>query len=145
RDGRSVAFIAEKEGGARRIRVIRDDGGEGRELAGALALGGSLAWTPDGSALTVAAFDQGAPRLFSVPVGGGAPEPLLTSYSPGPVWSPDGDQLLYRARQDGVTVTIEAMRPDGRPATIPRLTTTRGGQRLAFMPGGRGLVVLRGD
>src|SRR5262249_61438079 len=134
-----------REGGARSVRVVREDGSPQRDRAGALELGGSLAWRPDGSALTVVAFEQGAPRLFSVPVGGGAPDPLVAAYSTDPVWSPDGDQLLYTGRQDGVTVTIEAMRPDGRPTTVPKLTGTRGGQRPLFVPGGPGLCGLRGD
>jgi serine/threonine protein kinase len=145
RDGRTIAFIAEKDGGQRRVRSLRDDGSQARDITGPLELRGDLAWAPDGDAVTVGALDRGAPRLFRVPLRGGGLVPLVADYSSDPVWSPDGRLLLYSGPQHGITVAIGAVTSDGAPAQIPRLTLTRGARRLAFLPAGHGLVVLRGD
>jgi hypothetical protein len=40
---------------------------------------------------------------------------------------------------------VKALKADGRPYSLPRLSLTRGARHLAFMPGQRSLVVLRGE
>ncbi len=62
-----------------------------------------------------------------------------------PVWSPDGERVLFSGADVGTAFPVKAVRADGSPSDAPRLTLTRGARHLAFAPAGRTLVVLRGD
>lgn len=143
RDGRRIAFSA-REGGKTRLHVVDADGSGGRVVAEGLALQGGPAWTPDGEALAVAAQVGGVPHLFRVALGGGAPEPLVTEHAVDPVWSPGGDLLAFSGADVGTRFPVRLVRTDGGPpADGPILT--RGARHLAFLPGGRALLVLRGE
>jgi dipeptidyl aminopeptidase/acylaminoacyl peptidase len=59
-----------------------------------------LRWSPDGSAISVLAFDGSRPQVVSVPSGGGAAQ-TLTRAPEGVFayeWSPDGRSLAYITR-----------------------------------------------
>jgi dipeptidyl aminopeptidase/acylaminoacyl peptidase len=62
-----------------------------------------LRWSPDGSAVSVAAFADGRPQVVAIPVAGGTPRPLTTTaIAPegvfGYEWSPDGSRLAFLTR-----------------------------------------------
>jgi Tol biopolymer transport system component len=106
---------------------------------------GTPAWSPDGQWLAVAAANaDGDPHLFKIPVGGGAPVPLVKEYSTDPVWAPDGRFLMYSGPDVGTTFPVRAVSADGTPFPLRPLILTRGARHLAFL-GEDVLVFLKGD
>ena len=75
-----------------------------------------------------------------------APPLLLSSeYSVDPAWAPDGRFVVYSGPDIGTTFSVKAVTAEAAPHPLPALTLTRGARHLAFLPGGRALVVLRGE
>jgi Tol biopolymer transport system component len=99
----------------------------------------------DGRSVVVAATTGGIPRLLRVELDTGRTTDLAAEYSIDPVWSPDGSAIVYSGADVGTTFSLKAMTSDGRPAPMAPVTLSRGARRLAFLPGSRSLVVLRGD
>ncbi len=142
-DGQRVAFSA-RRGGRGSLRLVNADGTGARSLAGALDVQGTPAWAPDGRSLTVAARVDERPRLFTVPIDGGPPVPLVREHSIDPVWSPAGDLVVYSGADVGATFPLKAVKADGSPYPLS-LTMTRGARHLVFVPGTRSVLVLRGE
>lgn len=143
RAGDRIAFSV-KQRGEVALYVANADGTAARVLTNALDLQGAPAWTPDGQAITVAATVDGVPRLFTVPLDSGSPVPLVHEYSVDPVWSPDGEFVAFSGPDIGTTFEVKAVKADGSPYSMRKLTLTRGERHLAMMPGRR-LVILRGE
>ncbi len=76
--------------------------------------------------------------MFKIPVDGGVPVRLVNGQAANPVWSPDGNLILYGGRFFTGQVELAAVRPDGRPVELPSVRTRPGGYR--FLPDGTGLV-----
>ena len=144
RDGARIAFSIRRNGQTS-LWVANADGTDARRVGGALELQGAPTWTPDGQAVTVAAVTDGIPRLINVRLDGRSPGPLVHEYSVDPTWSPDGEHVVFSGPDVGTTFEVKARKADGSPYPFPRLTLTRGARHLAFMPGRRSLVVLRGE
>jgi Tol biopolymer transport system component len=143
-DGRRIAFTV--AAGERTILYTMDsDGRELRALTRSLDLRGNPAWAPDGRSIVSAALRDGEPRLMSIFLDDSPPSPLVSEYSIDPVWSPDGQFLIYSGADVGTTFPLRAVARDGRPYPIPALILTRGARRVAFGPDARSIVVLRGD
>jgi Tol biopolymer transport system component len=70
---------------------------------------------------------------------------LVEEYSVDPVWSPDGDVVVFSGADIGTKFAVKAVKADGSAYRLPNLTLTRGARHLSFMPGRRSLVVLRGE
>jgi Tol biopolymer transport system component len=144
RDGARVAFSIRRNGRTE-LYVANADGTDARVVQTSLELEGAPAWTPEGRAVTVAAVAGGIPRLFRLPLDGRSPEPLAQEYSVDPAWSPDGELVAYSGPDIGTAFEVRAVKADGSPYHLPRLSLTRGARHLAFMPGRRSLLVLRGE
>ena len=144
RDGRRIAFSI-RQNGQTFLYVANADGTDARIVTKSFELQGAPAWTPDGRAITVAAITSGIPRLFSVPLDGRSPAPLAQEHSVDPVWSPDGELVAFTGPDIGTTFEVKAIKADGSPHQLPRLTLTRGARHLSFLPGRRSLLVLRGE
>ena len=144
RDGLRIAFSTRRNRQTS-LHVANADGTGTRIVTSALELQGAPAWAPDGQSITVAAVVDGAPRLFNVPLDGGAPAPLVQEHSSDAAWSPDGSLAVYSGPDVGTTFPIKAVTPNGSAVPLPVLTLTRGARHLAFLPGGRTLAVLRGE
>jgi Tol biopolymer transport system component len=124
---------------------MQADGTSVHIVVDTLDLQGSPAWAPDGRSITVAAADHAVPRLVHVSLDGGARSTLVQDYSVDPAWAPDGSFVLYSGPDIGTTFSVKAVRADATRRPIPALTLTRGARHLAFLPGGRALVFLRGE
>jgi Tol biopolymer transport system component len=143
-DGRYVAFSVRQHGRSL-LYVMQADGTNARVVADSLDLQGAPAWTPDGRSITSAADDHGTPHLFRVPLDGGSPVAFVHEYSVDPAWAPDGRFVVYSGPDIGTTFSVKAVTAEAAPRALPALTLTRGAQHLAFLPGGRALVLLRGE
>jgi Tol biopolymer transport system component len=143
RDGHSVTFSVDQRGRTL-LYVMNDDGTNARVVTESLELRGDPAWAPDAQSITSAANVDGAPHLFRVSLDG-AHVPLVQEYGLDPVWSPDGDFLVYSGADIGTTFPVKAVTAAGKPYPIPSLTLTRGARRLRFAQGRRALVLMRGE
>nr|MBA3297682.1 PD40 domain-containing protein [Acidobacteriota bacterium] len=144
RDGRGIAFVVD-ERGRTRLYVMDDDGTNVRARTESLGVRGTPAWAPDGASITVAANNDGVPRLVTASPDGRSLVPLVSEYSTDPTWSPDGRFLVFSGPDVGTTFPVKAVTADGLPYPMPNLTLPRGARRLGFLPDRRGLVVLRGE
>jgi Tol biopolymer transport system component len=144
RDGRHIAFTVAD--GERTILYTMDsDGREVRALTRSLNLRGNPAWAPDGRSIVSAVLHDGEPRLTSIFLDNSPPSPLVSEYSIDPVWSPDGQFLIYSGADVGTTFPLRAVARDGRPYPIPALMLTRGARRVVFRPDTDSIVLLQGD
>jgi Tol biopolymer transport system component/DNA-binding winged helix-turn-helix (wHTH) protein len=143
-DGRHIAFIT-RDNDRTLLYVIDRDGSHARVISDSLALRGNPAWAPDGQSILTAVVRDEEPHLTSIFLNGAPPQPLVAEYSLDPVWSPDGNFLVYSGADIGTTFPLRAAARDGRPYPLPTLILTRGARRVAFSPDGQSLVVLRGD
>ncbi|HTT41303.1 MAG TPA: hypothetical protein VMH32_26905 [Burkholderiales bacterium] len=143
-DGRHIAFTID-DAGSTRLCVIDSDGANLRTLADSLLLRGSPAWAPDGQSVVSAALRDGEPHLTRIFLKGDAPAVLVSEYSLDPVWSPDGEFLVYSGADVGTTFPLRAAAADGRPHPLHSLMLTRGARRVAFFRGQQALVFLRGE
>ncbi len=151
-DGRNVAFSV-RQHGQTLLYVMQADGTNPRIVSAALDLQGAPAWAPDGQSIISSAIssptsrgdDHGAPHLFRISLDGGQPTNFLREYSVDPAWSPDGRFVVYSGPDIGTTFSVKAVTAEAAAYPLPALTLTRGARHLAFLPGGRALVLLRGD
>ena len=143
-DGRYIAFSV-RQHGKTLLYAMQADGTNARIVTASLALEGAPAWVPNGQSITSAADDHGVPHLFRVPLDDHSPALFVQQYALDPVWAPDGRFVVYSGSDIGTTFSVKAVTAEAAPHPLPNLTLTRGARRLAFLPGGRALVVLRGD
>jgi Tol biopolymer transport system component len=143
-DGRYIAFSVRQHGQST-LYVMQADGTNARIVADSLDLQGAPTWAPDGQSITTAAADHGIPHLYRVPVDGGRPAIFVQEYSVDPVWAPDGRFVVYSGPDIGTTFSVKAVTASAAAHPLPALTLTRGARHLAFLPGGKTLVLLRGE
>ena len=143
-DGRFIAFSIRQQGHSL-LYVMEANGANLRVVASALDLRGDPSWTPDGRAITTSASDRGTIGLFRVPLNGSPPTRIVFEHSLDPVWSPDGSFVLFSGPDVGTNFSVKAVKPDGSPYALRSLTLTRGARHMVLLPGGRFLVVMRGE
>ncbi len=143
-DGRYIAFSVRQRGQSL-LYVMQADGRNARVVTNSLDLQGAPAWAPDGQSITSAADDHGVPHLFRVPIDGRSPVPFVSEYSVDPAWAPDGSFLVYSGPDIGTTFAVKAVTAEAAAHPFQPLTLTRGARHLTFLPGGRSLVLLRGE
>jgi Tol biopolymer transport system component len=142
-DGR-IAFVTETDGRTQ-LHVMHEDGTDAKIISDALELRGSPAWAPDGKSIACAVNQNGTPRLFRFFPNGDSPVLLVSEYSIDPVWSPDGQFLVYSGADVGTTFPLRAAAADGRVHPLHSLILTRGARRVSFLRGSNTLVILRGE
>ncbi len=140
-DGRQIVVVV-RQGEKRRLRLITADGAESRAIAPTLDIDGSADWSPDGKWIVAGGFDGTAPGLFKIPVAGGDSVRLTRQVGRNPVWSPNGSLIVYSGPNVFTLEPLLAVRPDGTSVKMPEIRTERDGERLRFMPDGRGLIFM---
>jgi Tol biopolymer transport system component len=143
-DGHYVTFSVSQHGQTL-LYAMHSDGTNARIVADSLKLNGAPTWAPDGLSIITAADDHGVPHLVRVPLDGRPPTSFVREYSVDPVSAPDRSFLVYSGPDIGTTFSVKAVTAEGEPYTLPPVKLSRGARHLAFLPGGRSLVVLRGE
>ena len=146
-DGSRVAIIVRREG-KRHLQIVSVDGRSSRTLAASLDIQGAVGqgtadWSPDGTWIVTGGRDAQGPGLFKVPVDSvdsGVPVRLVTGQAVNPVWSPDGNLIVYAGKFFTGQVELLGVRPDGTAVELPPVRARPGGYR--FLPNGTGLVYL---
>ena len=98
-DGSRVAIVV-RQPGKRQLAIMSADGTNSRTLAPSIEIHGVVGqsaadWSPDGSWIVAAGSDGTAPGLFKIPVDGGAPVRLVEGWAYNPVYSPNGEVIIY--------------------------------------------------
>jgi serine/threonine protein kinase len=143
-DGRRIA-VGTRQGAKRHLRLITADGAESSVIAPKVDVEGSPDWSPDGNWIVTGGNDGRGAGLFKIPVAGGESVRLTSKVGRNPVWSPDGSLIAYAGPNVFTLAPLLAVRPDGTPVKMPEIRTQRDGERLRFIPDGRGLIFMRAD
>ena len=138
--------IALRRSGKLRMHLLSTDGAELVPLSDAIDVAGAASWSPDGKWILTGGSDAKGTGLFKMPVDGGMPVRLKTGQALDPIWSPDGNLIVYAGPNVGSQAALLAIRPDGTPEDFPETQVRRegGGSRARFLPDGRGLVYMQG-
>jgi serine/threonine protein kinase len=142
-DGRRVA-IAFRRDGKLTLHMATDEGNELRPFGSSIDISGAADWSRDGQWIVTGGTDNNGPGIFKIPVSGGIPVRLTTGLASNPVWSPDGNLIVYAGRNTGGFAPLLAMRPNGTPVKLPAIELLREGVRVRFLPDGSGLVYMQG-
>jgi Tol biopolymer transport system component len=144
-NGRRIAFTV-SDGARTLLYVMESDGSQAKVVTDSLHLRGNPAWAPDGQSVVSAVAQDGQPRLATIFLNGVSPIALVAEYSIDPVWSPDGQFLLYSGADLGTTFPLRAVAGNGKlygGLLTPILT--RGARRVVFWRDSQAIVVLRGE
>jgi serine/threonine protein kinase len=142
-DGASLVLIL-RQNEQNVLHVLSADGAQLRALTTAVDVRGSAAWSPDGAWIVAGGEDlDGRPGLFKVSVDGDLVEKIVEGQALNPVWSPAGKLIVYAGQQVGPVGPVLGVRPDGTPVELPPLEVLLRGQRVRFLPDGRGLVHMK--
>jgi serine/threonine protein kinase/Tol biopolymer transport system component len=143
RDGSRVALVASRQG-RRRLIVMSGNGTNASTLAESIDVLGaaglsSAAWSPDGAWIAVGGRDSQGPGLFKIQADSGVASRLVTGPALNPIWSPDGNLIVYSGPVVGGRATLLGISPDGTPSPVPEIRS-RIGRSYRFLPDGSGLV-----
>ena len=124
-DGSRLAIVV-KEAGRRHLSVMNQNGQGSQKLAVSLDVQGAPDWSPDGKWIAAGGRNGEETGLFLIPVDGGPPRRLVADLATDPVWSPNGDFMVYTGPFQGGTATsraggapLRAVRPDGTNYDLP--------------------------
>ena len=143
-DGRRVA-ITLRRNGKLRLHVLGADGTQLHPVAADVDVRGTASWSPDGQWIVTAGADNAGPGLFKISPDGAPPVRLTSGDALDPVWSPDGNLIVYGGKQVYTFMPLLGIRPDGTPVDLPAIKVRREGERARFLPDGKGLVYMLGE
>jgi Tol biopolymer transport system component/serine/threonine protein kinase len=134
-DGRSIAFVSMRAGGAD-VWVASADGTNPRRLTSFSAASGPR-WSPDGRSIAFGGQTAGEvrPDIWVIDVSGGAPRRITAdpSYETILGWSADGASVYFRSDRSGI---FEVWNVPGRGGPA-RQVTQGGGLQAKESPDGR--------
>jgi hypothetical protein len=143
-DGKHIAFPLRREGKIR-VNVMNDDGTGLRSLAETIDIRGSGSWSPDGRWIAIGGMDTQGPGLFKILVADGSAMRLTDKPGFNPVWSPEGDLIVYSGAAVGRVQALLAVRPDGTQVEFPEIKVRIDGERYRFSPHGKALIYMVGQ
>jgi Tol biopolymer transport system component/tRNA A-37 threonylcarbamoyl transferase component Bud32 len=143
-DGRRVAFVLRRKGKLR-LQVETSDGTEPQVLADDLDVQGAACWSPDNKWIATGGRDARGAGLFKIPVDSGPAVRLVTGLALNPVWSPDGSLIAYAGANVGEYAPLLGVSPEGTQINLPEVKLNRDGERIRFLPNGKGLVFMQGQ
>jgi Tol biopolymer transport system component len=144
-----VAVVVRHQG-ERHLAIMSADGTNSQTLAASIdiqgwAERGAADWSPDGKWIAAGGDDGRGKGLFKIPVDGGDPERLVEGEAHNPVWSPNGELIVYATGTPfagaGGLNALRGVSPDGTPVVMPEVRVRAGGAHR-FLPSGTGLVYL---
>src|SRR4030095_5370850 len=94
---------------------------DAHEVAPSLNVQGPADWSPDGRWIVTGGSDLKGPGLFKLPVGGGEPIRLTSTFATAPAWSPDGTVIVYAGAVIAGKTPFMAARSDGSAFGLPEL------------------------
>jgi TolB protein len=143
-DGNQIAFLASDFQNHGTLYLIDKDGQHLRQIGKPVIVEQkvSLAWSPDGQALTFDTLDTGAGDIYRISPTGSNLQRLTHAAlgEGGAAWSPDSNQIAYWLNEDR-GLTLYSMKPDGSSTTrlnhVPAsaclgLSWSSDGKRIAF-------------
>jgi serine/threonine protein kinase/Tol biopolymer transport system component len=142
-DGHRLAIVLRRDGKLR-LHVVSGDGAEIQPMVETLDVRGAASWSLDGKWIVTGGIDRNGPGLFKLPVGGGEPTQLVGGPAFNPVWSPDGNVIVYSGANVGPLAPLRAVRPDGTPLDLPSIQIRVEGERYRFLPNGKDVVYMQG-
>jgi len=142
-DGGRVAIVLRRSGKPQ-LHVLSSDGAELQPIAEGIAVQGTSCWSPDARWIVTGGSDGTGPGLFKIPLEGGSPVRLVAGEALNPVWSPDGNLIVYAGTNVRTFAPLLAVHPDGTSVELPQISLRRLGERVRFSPDGRSLVYMRG-
>ena len=74
---------------------MNQNGQGSQNLAVSLDVRGAPDWSPDGKWIAAGGRNGEETGLFVIPVDGGSPRRLVSDLATDPVWSPNGDFIVY--------------------------------------------------
>ena len=144
-DGSRICYAIRK-GRRTMLQLVTANGTELRTLAESLDVRSTASWSPDAKWVAVAGDEGNGPRIFKVPLDGGAPVCLTDENSSNPVWSPRGNLILYTGPDVNGTFPLRGVTPDKQPQRVPELWLQRdGGEHLCFLPNSNSIVFEQGE
>jgi Tol biopolymer transport system component len=88
--------------------------------------------------------DAKGPGLFKIASSGTALVRLTKGIALNPVWAADDSMIVYLGANMGGKLPLLAVRPDGTPLELPKITVQRDGERVRFSPVGSRLIYTQG-
>jgi Tol biopolymer transport system component len=141
-DGGQAAIVLRRNG-KQRLWVLQADGSQPQVLTDAIEVRGGASWSPDRKWLVTGGTDARGTGLFKIPVEGGAPVRLADT-GLNPVWSPNGELIVYAGMDVGGKAPLRAITSAGNAVDLPAIQTSANGERFRFTPDGKGLVYMQG-
>ncbi|HET9983281.1 MAG TPA: PDZ domain-containing protein [Longimicrobiales bacterium] len=127
--------------------IVGKDGGEARRLTSTPAFESDPHLSPDGRWIAFTSTRTGTPAVYVMPVEGGDAKRLTwhpaAAYARG--WSPDGKEVVFASERDAAPVAYDRLWTVPAGGGLARMLPAYMGERGAFAPDGRRLVVDRVD
>ena len=142
-DGGRVAIVLRRNG-KRQLHVLSSDGAELQPIAEGIVAQGSSCWSPDGKWIATGGSDATGTGLFKIPLEGGSPVRLVSGPALNPIWSPDGNLIVYSGTNVSTFAPLLAVRPDGTSVELPHISLRRLGEHVRFSPDGKNLIYMQG-
>src|SRR6202011_4979120 len=142
-DGGRLAIVLRRSG-KRQLHVLSSDGAELQPIAEGIDAQGSSCWSPDGRWIVTGGSGATGPGLFKIPLDGGSLVRLVSGPALNPVWSPDGNLIVFAGTNVSTFAPLLAVRPDGTSVELPHISLRRLGERVRFLPDGKSLIYMQG-